>query len=98
MRRADAPSLPTDRSRIASAAPHPRSPDTTPAAIDLAGFNAAAILIAVGAGGIAFDATNKIEFVLKHGDDSTVGNHTAVAQADVVDATVAPAASSTARC
>jgi hypothetical protein len=63
--------------------------DNTPAAIDLLGFNSAALLIAIGAGGITFDSTNKIEFVFKHGDDSTVGNHTAVAQADVVGATVA---------
>jgi hypothetical protein len=65
------------------------SADNTPAAIDLAGFNAAAILIAVGAGGIAFDATNKIEFVLKHGDTDIVADHAAVAQNDVVGAIVA---------
>ncbi|BBF92120.1 hypothetical protein [Blastochloris tepida] len=65
------------------------SVDNAPVAIDLAGFNAAAILIAVGASGIAFDATNKIEFVLKHGDTATLAEHTAVAPADVVDATVA---------
>ncbi|MBI1209661.1 MAG: hypothetical protein GC191_20555 [Azospirillum sp.] len=63
--------------------------DNTPAAIDLLGFNAAAVLVQVGAGGITFDSTNKVEFKLKHGDDSTVGNHAAVDQDDVVGVTVA---------
>jgi hypothetical protein len=45
--------------------------DTTPAAIDLAGFQSAAIAIAVGVGGITFTTSNKIEFTLQHSDDNS---------------------------
>lgn len=55
--------------------------DNTPAAIDLAGYNSAMIVLSVGAGGITFSDTNKIEFVLTHSDDDTT--YTAVALADV---------------
>lgn len=54
--------------------------DNTPAAIDLRGFDAAVVSIAVGVGGITFDATNKVEFKLTHSDDTV---YTAVADADV---------------
>ena len=47
------------------------SADNTPAAVDLQGYNAAEIVIAVGVGGITFDGTNKVEFVLTHSDDGT---------------------------
>lgn len=57
--------------------------DNTPAAIDLQGFDAATILLAIGVGGITFDSTNKIEFKLTHSDDDST--YTAVAQADVTD-------------
>ncbi|NJL07381.1 MAG: hypothetical protein HC900_03300 [Methylacidiphilales bacterium] len=63
--------------------------DNTPAAIDLLGFGSAALLIAIGTGGITFTADNKIEFKLRHGDTATANEHTAVAQPDVVGATVA---------
>ena len=69
--------------------PDTLSADNTPTAIDLAGFEAAALLFQIGVGGITFDATNKIEFKLRHGDTSTVADHIAVAQDDVTDATVA---------
>lgn len=55
--------------------------DNTPAALDLAGFNSAAILISVGAGGITFTTTNKIEFVVTHSDDDST--YTNVTDADV---------------
>jgi len=45
--------------------------DNTPDAVDLQGFEAAAIAIEVGIGGIAFSGTNKIEFKLTHSDDNT---------------------------
>lgn len=45
--------------------------DNTPAAIDLQGYNAAEILLAIGAGGITFSGTNKIEFKLTHSDDDS---------------------------
>ncbi|MAM72600.1 MAG: hypothetical protein CMO29_02155 [Tistrella sp.] len=43
--------------------------DNTPAAIDLRGYDAAEILLAIGAGGITFSGANKIEFKLTHSDD-----------------------------
>jgi hypothetical protein len=55
--------------------------DNTPAAIDLQGFQAANIMIAVGVGGITFSGVNKIEFKLTHSDDD-------VSYADVTDADV----------
>ncbi|MDI6834515.1 MAG: hypothetical protein QMD99_02225 [Rhizobiaceae bacterium] len=45
--------------------------DNTPAAIDLQGYNAAEILLAIGVGGITFDTTNKIEFKVTHSDDDS---------------------------
>lgn len=45
--------------------------DNTPPAVDLQGFNAAEILLAIGAGGITFSGSNKIEFVLTHSDDDS---------------------------
>lgn len=48
--------------------------DTTPASLDLQGFDSALLNIHVGAGGITFDATNKIEFVMTHADDDGTGN------------------------
>lgn len=58
------------------------SADNTPAAVDLINSDSATILIAVGVGGITFDATNKIEFKVTHSDDNST--YTAVAAADVV--------------
>jgi len=46
--------------------------DNTPGAIDLAGYNGAEIVLAIGVGGITFDATNKIEFKLTHSHDNSV--------------------------
>lgn len=58
--------------------------DNTPAAIDLAGYQGAEIVLAVGVGGITFSGTNKIEFVLTHSDDDqTYAN---VSDADVLGA------------
>lgn len=60
--------------------------DNTPPAIDLLGYNAAEIVIAVGAGGITFSGTNKIEFKLTHSDDDVT--YTAVEQKDMLGVTV----------
>ncbi|RIA37481.1 hypothetical protein DFR49_3366 [Hephaestia caeni] len=60
------------------------SASTTPAAIDLQGYNAAEIVLAVGAGGITFSGTNKIEFVLTHSDDDDT--YVAVDASDVLGA------------
>ncbi|MBK5958583.1 hypothetical protein CCR97_10230 [Rhodoplanes elegans] len=65
------------------------SADNTPVAIDRLGFESLALLLAIGAGGITFTDTNKIEFVLKHGDTDTVNDHVAVSQSDVLGVTVA---------
>jgi hypothetical protein len=47
----------------------------TPAAIDLDGFHSATVLLSVGAGGITFDPTNRIDFVLTESDgDVTYSN------------------------
>jgi hypothetical protein len=46
--------------------------DNTPAAVDLDGFDSALLAIEVGAGGIAFSNTNKVEFLLTHSDDDSV--------------------------
>ncbi|MCA0848331.1 hypothetical protein [Salipiger thiooxidans] len=45
--------------------------DNTPPAVDLQGYNAAEIVLAVGIGGITFSGTNKIEFKLTHSDDDS---------------------------
>ena len=60
--------------------------DNTPVAVDLQGRGACMICIRVGAGGITFDDTNKIEFVLTKSDDGVT--YTPVVQADVDCATV----------
>jgi hypothetical protein len=56
--------------------------DNTPAAIDLQGYNAAEIILAIGAGGITFSGTNKIEFKLTHSDDDST--YTAVTVTDML--------------
>lgn len=60
--------------------------DNTPAAVDLRDYQSAELLIHVGAGGIVFDATNKVEFKLTHSDDGST--YEAVAQDDVQGVTV----------
>lgn len=56
--------------------------DNTPAAIDLQGYNSAEIILPIGVGGITFDATNKVEFVLTHSDDDVT--YTNVTDADML--------------
>jgi hypothetical protein len=57
--------------------------DNTPVNVNLDTYDGALILIQVGAGGITFSGTNKIEFVLRHGDSTDPTTHTAVAAADI---------------
>ncbi|MFZ2869851.1 hypothetical protein [Zavarzinia sp.] len=45
--------------------------DNTPGAIDLQGYDSAEIVLAIGAGGVTFSGTNKIEFKLTHSDDDS---------------------------
>ena len=44
--------------------------DNTPAAVDRRGYESAMLVLHIGAGGITFSSTNKIEFVLTHSDDN----------------------------
>lgn len=67
---------------VTGIAPAVYSADTTPAAIDLLGFEAAEVVVHVGVGGITFSGTNKIEFVLTHSDDDV--SYSNVALADVL--------------
>lgn len=62
-------------------APEALAADNTPAAVDLQGFSGALVVIHVGAGGITFDATNKVEFKLTHSEDDST--YTAVTVDDV---------------
>lgn len=61
--------------------------DTSSAAIGLAGFESAVLLLSVGAGGVTFTATDKIEFKVTHSDTAN-GTYDAVTQIDIVGATV----------
>ena len=54
--------------------------DNTPSAIDTFGFKGATIVTNVGAGGVTFSSTNKIELKLTHSDDNST--YTAVADDD----------------
>ena len=56
--------------------------DNTPPAVDLQDFNAAEIVLAIGAGGITFTSSDKIEFKLTHSDDDST--YTAVDADDVL--------------
>jgi hypothetical protein len=58
--------------------------DNSPSAIDLQGYNAAEIVLAIGAGGITFSGTNKIEFVVTHSDDNST--YTEVTDDDILGA------------
>lgn len=56
--------------------------DSTPVAIDLRGHDGAEIILAIGAGGITFTSTNRIEFILTHSDDDS--SYEAVTAADLL--------------
>ena len=60
--------------------------DNTPAAVQIDNAKDTTIVIDVGAGGITFDATNKVEFKLSASDDGE--SYAAVADGEVVGATV----------
>ena len=66
---------------VQALAPAVYEADNTPAVVDLLGFNSAAIVLHIGAGGITFTGTNKIEFKLTHSDDDST--YTAVTLDDV---------------
>lgn len=62
--------------------PAVRTTDNTPAAIDMLGYNSAVIVTNVGAGGVTFTSTDKIEFKLTHSDDDST--YAAVESTDVI--------------
>lgn len=66
----------------------PATLTTTPAdiSIDLLGFRGAMVAFWIGAGGITFTGTNRIDLVAEHSSDGTTW--VPVAQADVVGAVV----------
>lgn len=66
---------------VEAIAPEVLTDDNTPAAIDLQGYESAALAIHVGVGGITFTTTNKVEFKLTHSDDDST--YTAVDVDDV---------------
>lgn len=59
---------------VSAIAPAVYAADTTPVTIDRLGFASATFAIHVGAGGITFNGTNKIEFVLEDSYDDTDWN------------------------
>jgi hypothetical protein len=63
-----------------------RTTDLNGTTVDLQGFGAAAVHLHVGIGGITFDGTNRLEFVMEHSDDGSTW--AAVVQSDVSGATV----------
>lgn len=63
-------------------APATYSADNTPVAVDLMGVGSATIALAIGAGGITFTGSNKIEFVLTHSVDNVT--YDAVTDDDVL--------------
>jgi hypothetical protein len=62
--------------------------DVTGAVVDLQGYGAATVLLEIGAGGITFSGTNKVEFILQEGDASDGSDMAAVAQAAVIPSSI----------
>ncbi|MBB4287504.1 hypothetical protein [Roseospira goensis] len=65
--------------------PAAMSADNVPAALDLAGFRSAVLLLHVGIGGITFTGSNKIEFKLTHSDDDATYEAVTADDLDGVD-------------
>jgi hypothetical protein len=61
--------------------------DNTPASFDIGAADSCSIFLAIGVGGITFDTTNKVEFVLSH-SDVTGSGFTPVTQDHVAGVTV----------
>ena len=70
-------------------APAVLAADNTPDAIDMLGWRGATLLLTIGAGGITFSDTNKIEFVLTHSYDGT--EYVPVTSDDIITDDLAPA-------
>jgi hypothetical protein len=54
--------------------------------VDCSGYDGATVALAIGAGGITFTSTNKVEFKLEHSNDDSTW--VAVATADMIGVTV----------
>ena len=67
------------------------SADQAGTLVDLIDFMAAAILLHVGAGGIAFSNANRIDILVQHGNAADGSDLTPVADIDVLVDGVAPA-------
>ncbi|TDT94543.1 hypothetical protein DFO45_2293 [Azorhizobium sp. AG788] len=74
---------------VQAIAPATYAADTTPDIADLTEAREATLVLHIGAGGIVFSGTNKIDFVLTHSDDGTT--FTPVADTDVLKDALAPA-------
>lgn len=60
------------------------SADANSGWVDLQGYDAAEIALSIGVGGITFDATNKISFVLEHADATDQSDAATVTDADLL--------------
>jgi len=60
--------------------------DTNATAVDSQGFSSIVHVVNVGANGITFSTSNKVDIELEHSDDNST--FTDVAQADIVDGTI----------
>ena len=67
---------------VVSIVPAVLDADNTPIAVDTLNWRSATVEIVVGAGGITFSGTNKVEFKLTHSDDDST--YTAVTDDDVI--------------
>lgn len=72
---------------VTAVAPAVLSADAPNIAIDRAGFDAVTFVLQIGAGGITFSATNRIDFAMEHSDDGTTWSP--VVATNVIGATVA---------
>lgn len=67
---------------VVAIVPEVLAADNTPIAVDTLNWESATVEIIVGAGGITFSGTNKVEFKLTHSDDNST--YTAVTDDDVI--------------
>lgn len=80
----------TEKSLLDVITPGIYAADNTPALIDLLDYQAATLLLHIGIGGITFTGTNKVEFVLTHGDASDGSDQVAVTDLDLIKDALAP--------
>lgn len=72
------------------------SADQAGSLVDMRDYRAATLILAIGVGGITFDSTNKVEFVLKHGNAADGSDLAVVTDDDILNIdSVAPASVST---